>query len=110
MNIDLKAYNDRFYKSIGGSLAEVKQVIEHAAKKCHVEITTLVIPGENDDPGEIERMAQWIAGINSDIPLHLTRFFPNYKMADKEPTPIAKLNQLLECAGKHLNYVYLGNV
>lgn len=110
MNIDLKAYNEPFYKMVGGNLESVKSVIKAAARECHVEVTTLVIPGENDEPAEIDEMARWLASLSPEIPLHFSRFFPNYNMRDKKPTPVEKLQELAGIAQQHLKYVYMGNV
>ena len=111
MNIDLKAYNDEFYKDIvKGGLQEVKATIEQSAKKCHVEITTLVIPGLNDSIEEITEMSKWLSSISPDIPLHLSRYFPNYEMTDKPPTSVQTLAELESVAHRYLNYVYMGNV
>ena len=75
----------------------------------HVEVTTLVIPGRNDDPGEIAAAAQWLASLSSDIPLHLSRYFPRYH-CDIDPTPVATLRQLQHIARLYLSHVYPGNV
>ena len=112
MNIDLKAFNASFYKDIcksSGALEHVKNTIEKAANRCHVEVTTLVIPDLNDSIEEIEEMASWLASISSEIVLHLSRYFPRYKM-DKPATQVKTLNTAAEKASKHLKYVYLGNV
>lgn len=111
MNIDLKAYDDDFYKNIvKGSLEEVLTTIEISAKKCHVEITTLVIPGLNDSVDEMAKMSKWIASISPDISLHLSRFFPKYKMTDIRETSVKTLNELQWVALKYLNNVYIGNI
>lgn len=111
MNIDLKAYHDEFYRKIvKGSLEDVKAAIETSAKKCHVEITTLIIPGLNDSIDEISEMSKWLSSISPDIPLHLSRFFPSYEMADKLPTSVKILNDLEHAARRYLKNVYLGNV
>lgn len=111
MNIDLKSYNDDFYRKIcGGEVEYVKQTIETAATSCHVEITSLIIPGLNDTSKEIDALASWLAGLSPEIPLHLSRFFPRYKMSEKEPTPKETLEILAERAKKHLKYVYIGNI
>lgn len=108
-NIDLKGFTDRFYQMAGGNLADVKTFISMAAAVSHVEITTLIIPGENDSREEIDALAQWIGGMDEEIPLHLSRFFPCYRMRDREATEIAKVYHLAEVAKKHLKYVYTGN-
>lgn len=111
MNIDLKGYSEEFYKDIcGGKLESVKETIETAAKMCHVELTTLVIPGLNDSKDEMEEMCRWIASVSKDMPLHLSRFFPRYMMKDRASTPVIDLFELRNIAAKHLNNVYIGNV
>lgn len=110
MNIDLKYFNEEGYKKIGGGLETVKRSIEIASKECHVEVTWLVVPGENDSESELEEAAKWLASVDKDIPLHITRFFPMYKVLDKKPTNKELLFRLAEIAQKHLTYVYVGNV
>lgn len=109
MNIDLKAFNHEFYRRISGDLDTVKRTIETAAGSCHMEVTTLIIPGENDDEGEIDNMAKWLSDIDKDIPLHISRFFPMYNMSDRMPTEIKRVSRLADIAGTYLNYVYKGN-
>ena len=109
-NFDLKAFTDRFYKEMGGGLEPVKNSIERAARQKHVEVTTLITPGENDSPEEMEALCQWLASLSPDIPFHISRFFPAYKMADKPPTPLTTLKELEQIAKKYLNRVHLGNV
>lgn len=110
MNIDLKSFTEEFYRRIGGGLDNVKRSIQLAHEAgCHVEVTTLVIPGENDSPQEMERLSNWLAGVSPKIPLHISRFFPRYKMADKPPTPVETVYSLAEIARKKLRYVYEGN-
>ena len=98
MNIDLKAFNEEFYKWIGGDFATVKRTIELASEFCHVEVTTLIIP------------ADWLASIDPNIPLHISRFFPRYRVNDRPPTPIDTIHELVATAKQYLNYVYAGNV
>ena len=80
---------------------------------CHVELTTLIVPGENDEVSEMEEEAAWIASVEDsagkNIPLHVTRFFPRYHMLDKEATDISQIHRLADTARKHLNYVFVGN-
>lgn len=109
MNIDLKGFRDDYYKQIGGDFESVKTFIKKAVPKCHVELTTLIVPGENDSLKDIEREAKWIASLSPDIPLHLTRFFPRYQMLDKEATDIKELLALATITRKYLKYVFLGN-
>jgi pyruvate formate lyase activating enzyme len=112
MNIDLKAFSEVFYARHGGEIAAVKATIAAAAARCHVEVTTLVIPGENDDLEEMEALMEWLGSIDRDIPLHLTRFFPRYKMEGNDilPTPVETLRRLENRAKIHLRHVFLGNV
>lgn len=111
MNIDLKAFTQSFYeKYCKGSLDEVKKTIEMAARSCHVEITTLVIPGLNDSAEEIAGLAHWISMIDPGIVLHLSRFFPNYQMSDIPPTPRSTLENARGAAQQYLRHVYLGNI
>jgi pyruvate formate lyase activating enzyme len=109
MNIDLKAFTEEFYKKMGGDLETVKHTIETASRSCHVEVTTLVIPGENDSEEEMSSLAGWLASVNRDIPLHVTRFFPAWHMTDRGPTPVEKVRRLAEVAREKLSYVYVGN-
>ena len=108
-NIDLKGFTDNFYRMVHGELEDVKRFIVRAAGKSHVEITTLIIPGLNDTEREIEEMAEWIASVRRDIPLHLNRFFPRYKMTDREATSPELLLRLAGAARNHLEYVRVGN-
>ncbi len=112
-NIDLKAFTDRFYREIcGARLKPVLDAIEYSYKKgIWVEITTLLIPGENDSDEEIRDIAKFIASIDKNIPWHISRFYPMYKMLDKPPTPIDRLKRAYEIGKEEgLNYVYVGNV
>lgn len=108
-NIDLKGFTEEYYHKLRGDLATVKKTIELASKQCHVEVTTLIVPGENDTEEEMEELSGWIAGLNPDIPLHISRFFPRWQMQDREATPVKKVYRLAEVARKNLNYVYEGN-
>lgn len=108
-NIDLKGFNDSWYRSLSGDLATVKRNIAIAAEHCHVEITTLIIPGSNDSPAEMQAEAKWLAAINPDIPLHISRFFPRHHMTNRPPTPVDTIYHLADIAREHLQYVYTGN-
>lgn len=110
-NIDLKSYDDRFYREIvKGGLEPVKETIRRVARRCHTEVTTLIIPGKNDSREQMRELAKFLARINPDITLHITRFFPNYKWTDIPPTDIKKLYELAFEAQKSLEKVHLGNV
>jgi pyruvate formate lyase activating enzyme len=108
MNIDLKGFSELFYKKLGGSLEPVKGAIALAHGRCHVEVTTLVIPGENEE--DIAPIAAWLASLGPDIPLHLSRFFPRHRYAERQATPRESILGLRDAAQKHLRYVYAGNM
>jgi pyruvate formate lyase activating enzyme len=111
-NVDLKGFNEDFYRRLTkGKLAPVLRTLKMIAQSSsHLEITTLLIPGLNDAPEEIEKMAAFIAQeISPDCPLHFSRYFPAYKL-DLPPTPEETLLKSWEIARKYLRYVYLGNV
>ena len=110
MNIDLKGFTQRFYDMVGGQLDVVQRTIALSAAHCHVEVTTLIIPGENDDPAELEAQAEWLASVDPKIPLHISRFFPRFCMTEKPPTPLETIYELADIARRHLKYVYEGNV
>ena len=111
VNIDLKGFTQEFYDFVGGSLDTVKQTIKQlvACPTCHLEVTTLVIPGKNDTEEEIDAIARWLASLNPEIPYHVSRFFPCYKMQNESPTPVRAVYRLADVARKHLRYVYTGN-
>lgn len=110
MNIDVKAFSDEYYRQIcAGRLEDVKRTVEQASLYCHVEITTLLVPGLNDSVTEIESLVRWLGTVNSNIPLHFSRYFPNHRMLT-QPTPLATLERSYRIARNFLNYVYLGNV
>ena len=113
-NVDLKAFNNKFYQNYCG--ARIEPVKENIKKMIElgilVEITTLLIPGLNDDPDDIQAMAQFIVQeLGTNTPWHISRFHPCYKMTDRSVTPVADLERVYK-AGKAagLKYVYIGNV
>ena len=110
MNIDLKSIKDDFYQKIGGDVNIIKENIKAAAAVCHVELTCLLINGENDGEDEMKEMIDFIASVSENIPLHISRFFPLYKMEDREPTNIESMESFKRIADKKLKHVYLGNV
>jgi pyruvate formate lyase activating enzyme len=110
-NIDLKAFNNSFYRNLtGAELEPVKSSLKQIADSGkHLEVTTLIIPGQNDDEKEMALQTEWMANeLGPDVPLHLSRYFPNYKR-DNPPTSDQLLERLFNIASKNLNYVYLGN-
>ena len=109
-NIDLKAFTNHFYKNIcKASLEPVLHTIKLVNGKSHLEVTTLMITSENDELAEIENIALFISKLNKNIPLHLSRYFPSYKMKH-QATDIKQMLRAKAEAEKHLNYVYLGNI
>jgi pyruvate formate lyase activating enzyme len=114
-NVDLKAFTDRFYwKICGGHLEPVLDTLKYLHDETGVwlEITNLLIPGENDSEAEIEEMTQWILEhLGPDVPLHFTAFHPDWKMTDWPRTPRRTLIRSRDIAIKNgLRYVYTGNV
>ncbi len=110
MNIDLKAFSDSFYeKHCGATRSPVLETVERAAAVAHVEVTCLLIPTLNDSPAEIARLSEWLAGVDPDLPLHFSRYFPSYQMT-LPPTPAETMLMARKIAQEKLNYVYLGNI
>lgn len=114
-NVDLKGFTERFYKQIcAGQLQPVLETLEYLKRQTQVwfEITTLLIPGENDSEAEIEEMTQWVVErLGPDVPIHFTAFHPDWKMMDKQPTSLATLSRARDIALKNgLRYAYTGNV
>ena len=118
MNIDLKGFTDRYYHDVlQGNRKMVMDFIAGAVNICHVELTTLIVPGENDREEEMEELSAWIAGLTKEkdagergsIPLHISRFLPRFQMQDRNATNIRWVYHLAEIARKNLQYVYTGN-
>ncbi len=109
MNIDLKGFRQEIYEKLGGDLETVKAFIKRSAEDSHVEITSLIVPGLNDSPEDMEDEAKWIASVDPEIPLHITRYFPRYRYSEKA-TDIALMRELKIIAERHLKRVLLGNV
>ena len=114
-NVDLKGFTERFYKKIcGAELAPVLETLQYLRHETSVwlEITTLLIPDENDSDAELEQLTSWIMEqLGPEVPLHFTAFHPDWKMTDKASTPPATLTRARDIArAKGLHYVYTGNV
>ena len=109
MNIDLKGFSQEIYSKLGGDFETVRKTIEISTQNCHVEVTSLIVPTMNDSAADMDREAAWLASISKNIPLHISRFFPRYKVTDIAPTPVKKIYELVEVAKRHLNFVYAGN-
>lgn len=113
LNIDLKCFCEETYrKTLGGDLETVKRFIEKATDQCHVELTSLIVPGMNDSEEEMRAMIKWICSLpgGEKIPLHITRFFPRYRFLNKNPTDRAVILKLVALARQKLCYVYPGNL
>jgi pyruvate formate lyase activating enzyme len=114
-NVDLKAFTDRFYRELcAGDLATVLDTLVFLREQTKVwlEVTTLLIPGENDSDGELDQMTRWMhANLGPDVPLHFSAFHADFRMRDKPPTPPETLTRARQIAiGNGLRYVYTGNV
>lgn len=109
-NIDLKVFTEEGYRALGGNLETVKSTISLAQGRMHIELTTLIVPGFNDNDEQIREECRWIASLSKGIPLHLSRFFPRYRMSTANPTPVETMMRLEKIAREHLSYVYLGNI
>src|SRR5438067_3538313 len=114
-NVDLKAFTEEFYKQITiGHLQPVLDTLEYLKHETKVwfEITTLLIPGENDSDEEIDALTKWVMReLGPDVPLHFTAFHPDFKMLDKPPTPPATLTRARSIGLRNgLHYIYTGNV
>jgi pyruvate formate lyase activating enzyme len=113
-NIDLKGFNEKFYREIcGGNLEEVLESIKRFKRYgIAIELTTLLVPGYNDDPSELKELCSWIRqNCGASTPLHFSRFFPHYQLTHVEPTPIETLKKAYGIAKEEgLRYVYIGNV
>ena len=118
MNIDLKGFTEDYYSRVlGGSLEAVKAFIARAVQHCHVELTTLIVPGENDSEAEMRELTAWVAGLKGrdrsavgpEVPLHISRFFPRFHMTDRPATDVKTVYRLAETARERLRFVYTGN-
>ena len=110
--VDLKSFNDRNYRQLGGKLDTVLKTIELLHRRGFwVEIVTLFVPGFNDSAGEMRQIARFLAGVSRDIPWHCTAFHPDYRMQDRDSTSVSTL--LRACAiGREegLQFCYAGNI
>ena len=112
-NVDLKAFSDDFYRAVVG--ARLKPVLDSIRRMWEmgvwVEVTTLLIPGRNDGEAELHQLAAFLASLSPDIPWHVSRFHPTYRMLDLPPTPLASVERALRIGRQEgLRYVYGGNV
>jgi pyruvate formate lyase activating enzyme len=113
-NVDLKAFNRKYYKEVcGAKLEPVQETLRNMkAMGVFVEVTTLIVPGLNDDPGELKALAGFLArDLGADTPWHISRFHPTYRLTDRPPTPVKTLRAAREIGlAAGLKYVYTGNV
>jgi pyruvate formate lyase activating enzyme len=114
-NVDLKGFTERFYHQIcGGHLEPVKETLVYLKRETRVwfELTTLLIPGENDSEGEIDAMTRWVVdALGPDVPMHFTAFHPDFRMLDHAHTPPALLQRAQRIARRNgVRYAYTGNV
>jgi pyruvate formate lyase activating enzyme len=114
MNVDVKAFTEDFYRTLtNGRLDKVLETCKLARELgIWLELTNLVIPTKNDDAGELKRFSAWVASeLGADVPVHFSRFHPDYRMLDLSHTPVATLQRAYDIAkGEGLKYVYVGNV
>ncbi|MDP2947734.1 MAG: AmmeMemoRadiSam system radical SAM enzyme [Nanoarchaeota archaeon] len=114
INVDLKAFTEEFYRDVCGAKLQpvLDNLVDIKKRGIHLEITTLIIPGKNDSEEELQGIAEFIKNeLGDDVPWHVSRFFPHYKMMDIPSTPIAKIHQAVEIGEKvGLKYVYAGNI
>ncbi len=114
-NVDLKAFTERFYEQVCsaklGPILDTIRYIKHETS-CWLELTTLLVPGYNDTPDEIDAMTRWVVGeLGPDVPMHFTAFHPDYKMLDVPPTPLSTLRMARDLALRNgVRHAYTGNV
>jgi len=113
-NVDLKGFTEKYYSEMsGGSLAPVLRSLRILVEEgVHLELTTLLVPGRNDDPETLAEMCRWVRDeLGPDVPLHFSRFHPQHKLLDLPPTPVERLEAARDIAVREgLRYVYIGNV
>ena len=110
MNIDIKAFSDKFYSDIcGGKIEPVLETIKFANTRTHIELTLLLIETLNDDENELHSLFSFVSSINKKMPLHISKYFPRYNLKINE-TSENKLLNAAQIAKKYLNYVYIGNM
>jgi len=109
MNVDIKSMKPEFYSKIcGGKLENVLRTVERAVDSCHIELTNLIIPGYNDTDEDFTKLVDWVYSIKPTIPLHFSRYFPQYRFTAPQ-TPIETLLRAFNIAKSKLSYVYVGN-
>lgn len=111
MNVDIKSTSEDFYRELCRGRPEPPRRTAEIARQagCHVEVTNLVIPNWNDRDDDLQRLIDWVAGLGRDVPLHFSRYHPDYKLTEP-PTPAETLAKAREMAQQKLDYVYVGNL
>lgn len=111
VNLDIKSIEQGFYSRLcGGDVGPVLETARRMVSSIHLEITNLVIPGQNDSPVDLEKLAAWVAAeLGRNVPVHLSAYFPRYKLK-APPTSGETLNAAAEIFSRHCTYVYQGNV
>lgn len=110
MNVDIKSIRPTFYRKLcGGDGLAARRTVEMSWGRCHVEITNLIIPGENDSDEDLRDLFDWAASVSRRLPLHLSRYHPDYKLGNP-PTPSTTLRRAYEMARERLDFVYVGNI
>ncbi len=114
IKIDLKAFTDEYYRTIcGATLRPVLDTIVRIRRSgVWLELVYLMVPTLNDDPGELREMARWLkTNVGADVPIHFSRFYPQYQLRDLPPTPVPSLERAYDiCREEGLDFVYIGNV
>lgn len=110
MNVDIKSMSEKFYlQHCKGQALPARQTVERAFGRCHVEITNLIIPGQNDSDEELQALVDWAASVSPDLVLHFSAYHPEYDFTEP-PTPPETLRKAYALAKDKLKYVYVGNV
>jgi pyruvate formate lyase activating enzyme len=112
VNIDVKGFSNEFFNEISGAnLSSVLDTVESISKKdIHLELTYLIIPGKNDKKEELTEFVEWVSGLDANIPVHFTRFHPDFKMSSINPTPPRTIDKARDIGLKKLKFVYSGNI
>jgi len=112
-NVDLKSFSDEYYRSMCKAHLQpvLDTIVRMIERNIWVEVTTLIVPGENDSEDELNAIAQFLSDVSIDIPWHISRFFPNYTLSGHSATPLETLLKAREIGKKHgIRFIYIGNV
>lgn len=110
-NVDVKGPDQAFYDLVGGNWETVRSFVETVAScaTCHLEVTTLLVPGLNDQESDVASIASWLGGLDRNVHYHLSRFFPCYRMRDRKPTSVSTVYRMVKVAKRYLENVHPGN-